>query len=320
MKKFKALIKKQISNRYTVINLETNEEVEALASGKLRYVRLDEKSTFNKAYGRRSKVDLKTTQISPKVGDKVTVIINEDQAFIDDIDDRKNDLIRPDVANVDQVLLVFSAVKPDFSFNLLDKFLVIIEKQKLDVILLITKIDLIEENKLNELKEKLNYYKDNVYIKIHYVNSKQRVGFDTLTNIFTNKITVLAGQTGVGKSTLLNSLIPELEIKTQEISKSLGRGKHTTRHSELYEFNKGYICDTPGFSRLDLDIYEKEDLKFLFPDFIKLSDDCRFSTCNHINEPGCEVKRQVLNGNVLKERYENYVLFYEEIMSKRNVY
>src|SRR5690625_3093537 len=152
MKKFKALIKKQISNRYTLINLETKEEVDALASGKLRHVRLDEKSSFNVAYGRRSKKDLKTVQISPKVGDIVTVVINEDQALIDDIDNRKNDLTRPDVANVDQVLLVFSAIKPDFSFNLLDKFLVLIEKHDIDVVLLITKIDLISSDKLEQLK------------------------------------------------------------------------------------------------------------------------------------------------------------------------
>lgn len=320
MKKFKGLIKKQISNRYTVINLETKEEYEALASGKLRHVRLDEKSSFNKAYGRRSKRDLKTVQLSPKVGDIVTVIINEDQAFIDNIDKRTNDLRRPDVANIDQVLLVFSAVKPEFSFNLLDKFLIIIEKQQMDVVLLITKIDLIEEDKLKELKDKLKYYKDKVEIEIHYVNSKQRVGFDTLTNVFKDKVTVLAGQTGVGKSTLLNSLIPELEIKTQEISKSLGRGKHTTRHSELYNFNDGYICDTPGFSRLDLNMYEKEDLKLLYTDFVSLSYDCKFNTCNHVNEPGCKIKEEVLNGNIPKERYDNYISFYNEIESKKNTY
>lgn len=320
MKEFKGLIKKQISNQYVVIDLETKIEYKALASGKLRYVRVDEKSSFNVSYGRKTKREQQTLQISPKVGDIVDVIINNEQPFIDNIHPRKNDLYRPDVSNVDQVLLVFSATRPEFSFNLLDKFLVILNEKDLKIILLVTKIDLVDNDELDDLKAKLKYYEEHVETDIYYVNSKQRVGFDYLENIFENKITVLAGQTGVGKSTLLNNLIPEVEIKTQEISEALGRGKHTTRHSELYDFNNGFICDTPGFSRLDLNVYEKEDLKMYYPDFVELSYDCRFNTCNHVQEPGCKVKEMVNDGLVPQERYNNYLLFYEEVTSKKNMF
>ena len=318
MKKIKGLIKRQISNQYTVMDLDTKSEYNALASGKLRYVRVDEKSSFNQPYGRGTKREQKTIQISPKVGDIVDMEINEDQAMIENIRPRKNDLIRPDVANVDQVLLVFSAVRPEFSFNLLDKFLVILNEQNLKIILLVSKIDLIEENDLNELKQKLSYYEEKVGLEIYYVNSKQRVGFDVLEHIFKDKITVLAGQTGVGKSTLLNALIPELSIKTQEISEALGRGKHTTRHSELYDFNDGYICDTPGFSRVEINLFEKEDLKLYYPDFVLLSNDCKFSSCNHVNEPGCAVKEALKEELIPNDRYNNYLLFFDEIVKKKD--
>lgn len=316
----KGLIKKQISNQYTIIDLETKKEYLAIPSGKLRYVKVDEKSSFNKTYGRSTKKRQQIIQISPKVGDKVLLDISGDTNVIEEILPRNNDLVRPDVANVDQVLLVFSAIKPEFSFNLFDKFLVILKEQKLNIILVVSKIDLIPTDELNKLKEQLQYYEENVGIEVYYVNSKQKIGFDILEHIFTNKITVLAGQTGVGKSTLLNALIPGLDIKTQEISLALGRGKHTTRHSELYEFNDGYICDTPGFSRLDLNIFEKEELKNQYDDFVSISSLCRFSSCNHINEPGCAIKEAVKNNKIPEERYNNYVLFYNEIEDKKNMY
>ncbi|MDY0277149.1 MAG: ribosome small subunit-dependent GTPase A [Acholeplasma sp.] len=314
------LIKKQISNQYTIKDLRTNTEYVAIASGKLRYVKVDENSSFNKTYGRNTKKEQQIIKLSPKVGDRVLVDVNKEQAVIEEIKTRKNDLIRPDVANVDQVLLVFSVVRPDFSFHLLDKFLVILKEQNLHVILVVSKIDLVDEETLKNVKKGLEYYHEKLQIEIYYVNSKQRIGIDVLTEVFKDKITVLAGQTGVGKSTLLNALMPKLDLKTQEISEALGRGKHTTRHSELYDYNDGFICDTPGFSKIEIRIFEREQLKDYYEDFQEIAHDCKFSTCNHISEPDCAVKNAVKNGDIPTSRYDSYVQFYEEIKNKKNMY
>lgn len=318
MKTIKGLIKRQISNQYTVVDLETNAEYIAIPSGRLRHVKVGKESSFNQPYGRSTKARDRIIKISPKVGDYVTVSVTETEAVITDIADRENDLVRPDVANIDQVLLVFSATRPEFSFNLLDKFLIILNKQNLYPVLVVSKIDLVSDQELETLKNDLEYYKDNLDIQIHYIDSKQRIGFNVLENIFKDKVTVLAGQTGVGKSTLLNALIPELKLKTQEISDALGRGRHTTRHSELYLFNEGYICDTPGFSRVDLEIYESDDLKLYYEDFVHFSANCKFSSCNHINEPGCAIKGLVDEGVIPQERYDNYRLFFDEVLSHKN--
>jgi ribosome biogenesis GTPase len=316
----KGFIKKQIANQYTVIDDKTKEEIICQARGKFRYMRVNEDSDFNKQLTKRTKKETKVLQISPKVGDQVYYDDTEDQVLITEILPRKNELIRPDVANIDQVLLVFSAVNPDFSFNLLDKFLIILNQERLTPVLIISKIDLIEESELNDLKKDMLYYESMGY-DIYYVNSKQRIGIDVLAHIFINKITVLAGQTGVGKSTLLNALMPELHLKTQEISKALGRGKHTTRHTELYEYNEGFIVDTPGFSKIEFKIFHKEDLKTFYPDFIVLGNECKFKgNCNHIHEPGCRVKEAVDNHEILESRYENYKKFYHEIENQKDKY
>jgi ribosome biogenesis GTPase / thiamine phosphate phosphatase len=316
----KGFIKKMISNHYTLIDLENNQEVIAQASGKFRYMKLDEDSSFYKKTSKKTKKEQKITTVSPKVGDYVLFDDAEDQIIIREILPRKNDLDRPDVCNIDQVLLVFSAVNPDFSFHLLDKFLIIMNQEHLDPVIIISKIDLIPEEKLNALKKDLDYYKKMDY-KIYYVNSKERIGIDVLANIFKDKITVLAGQTGVGKSTLLNALMPELHLKTQEISKALGRGKHTTRHTELYTYNEGYIVDTPGFSKIEFTIYHMDELRHFYPDFVDLSMDCKFNTkCLHLNEPGCAIKEAVENKEIIASRYENYVQFCEEIKNQKEKY
>ncbi len=314
-----ALIIKLIGGLYTFKDITTNEIFEGYAKGKFRKIRVEKDSSFNRNLTKSTKVDAKDMVLSPKVGDMIHYTFESNQYMIDEILERKNELVRPDVANIDQVLLLFSSIRPDFSFTLLDKFLVILGYNQLNPILIISKIDLIDEQGLNDLKDKLVFYQK--YYDIYFVNSKQRIGFDTLERIFKDKITVLAGQTGVGKSTLLNALIPELKLKTQEISMALGRGKHTTRHSELYPFNEGYIADTPGFSKIEFEFHDYKILKAHFKEFVEAESSCKFGhNCLHLSEPGCEVKRLVEEGHILKSRYESYTSFVDELKQRKEKY
>ncbi len=313
----KARIIKLIGGIYTIKDLETNKTYTSRASGKLRYVRLDEDSSFNVTHTLRTKRDIQTVQLSPKVGDIVLYDSTDDNKPIQQILSRENELDRPDVANVDQILLIFSTVEPQFNFNLLDQFLVLIEKSNIKPMIVISKIDLISTEELTELKQTLSYY-ETIGYSLFYINSHEKIGFDVLKDMFTNKVTVIAGQTGVGKSTLLNALMPELDLKTQEISIALGRGKHTTRHTELFEYRDGLVADTPGFSKLSFNILDKSELKNYFIEFDQYKEDCRFKNdCDHIHEPGCNVKD---NPNILKSRLENYNKFYEEIKNQKERY
>lgn len=316
----KGFIKKQISNQYTIIDHETKEEFIASARGKLRYVKLESESSFNRQKTMKTKIEKTITQISPKVGDNILYADLEGHTYIEEVLPRKNDLERPDVANIDQVLLIFSAIKPEFSFVLLDKFLIIMHQQNLTPVIVISKIDLIEKEKFDWLKKQMDYYIKIGY-DVYYVNSKERIGIDVMNDIFKDKITVLAGQTGVGKSTLLNAFIPGLGLKTQEISDALGRGKHTTRHTELYEYKEGYIVDTPGFSKIEFQIFDERELKDYYADFMDLSIGCKFKNkCVHISEPGCAIKGAYENHEMIASRYENYLQFFEEIKHQKEKY
>ena len=291
----KGLVLKITGGNYTIKDLDTNETILAKASGKLRYVRV---------------ASDKIVTVSPKAGD----IVNYQNNYIESVNERKNSLRRPDVCNIDQVVLIFACKEPDFSFNLLDNFILHVEKEKIDIKIVITKIDLLSDNELKDLKEKLSYY-ESIGYKVYYTSSKINDGIDVLKPLFENKISVLSGQTGAGKSSLLNAIDPNYKQETNEISKALGRGKHTTRTTELLEYDNGYIADTPGFSSLDFFGFEIEDLKKGFVDFYKLSRDCKYSDCNHINEPDCNVKNNL--DKILKTRYENYLKFYEEIKKNK---
>ncbi len=313
----KGQVVKLIGGLYSVMDLETKAILIAKASGKLRYQKLDENSSFNKQLTKRTKLDIKTIQVSPKVGDFVMYDETDINHPIQEVFPRQNELDRPDVSNVDQVLILSSVKNPNFSFNLLDQFLILIEQANIKPILIVSKVDLISEDEFLSLKNDLSYYQKIGY-EVYYVNSKQKIGFDTLEDLFLNKLSVLAGQTGAGKSTFLNALMPSLGIKTQEISMALGRGKHTTRHTELYFYGGGMIADTPGFSKLEFSRLEAKDLKDYFVEFKTYESGCKFgSNCVHVHEPGCNVKG---NPNILPSRYENYIKYYEELKNQKERY
>lgn len=251
--------------------------------------------------------------MSPKVGD--FVILNEQTKSILEIKSRKNDLIRPVIANVDKAFLVFSVKEPELNLNLLDRMLAIIEFNSIEPIIIFTKLDLLSDySEYNKVKD---YYKSIGY-KV-YESSKEYLPKEILLEIKDN-IIVLTGQSGVGKSTLINSFDSNLSLKTGEISYALGRGKHTTRHVELIEIANGYLADTPGFGTVDFDGMDVVDLSHSFIEFFDSLEDCKYSMCLHVNEPNCEVKRKVECGKILKSRYDNYLLFVKEILSSKKKY
>lgn len=252
--------------------------------------------------------------ISPKVGDYVDF----DKDNITKVYERTNELYRPTIANVDQVLIINSAKKPNFSFLLLDRFLAMVEAFNITPVILVSKIDLLSERELQELTLKLDYYKQ--FFSVFYYSAETKDGIPEILAITADKVNVLAGQTGAGKSSLLNAINPNLNLETDEISKALGRGKHTTRHVEIYEFGNGYIADTPGFSKLEFQDFEADQLQFYYPDFFAASSDCKFNGCTHTHEPGCEVKRLVDEGKIPQFRYDNYVSIYQELAGQKPMY
>lgn len=243
-------------------------------------------------------------KITPLVGDFVK--ITKEKNLIEEIMKRKNELIRPPVSNIDIALVVTSAKEPDFSSNLLDKMIDIIEFNNIIPVICISKYDLLDNTK--EMDEIITYYKKIGY-KV-FINTQ----IEDIKKIFKDNVTILTGQTGVGKSSLINKLEKSMDLKTGEISKALGRGKHTTRHTELFELFDGYVADTPGFSSLNFIGMNKEDIRDNFIEFNEYKDKCKYRDCMHVNEDDCEIKRRVSNNEILKSRYDNYVKF---ILEKR---
>lgn len=250
---------------------------------------------------------LKKNKTLPLVGDKVLVDI--EKRVIEKILPRKNEIVRPPVANIDQAIVVTSLKHPDFSTNLLDKLLVQLEINKIKPIICLTKKDLLSSIELTNYLEIINYYQKIGYLVVDNTDIKK------ILKELENKITVFLGQTGAGKSTLLNKLFPDLNLKTGEVSLALGRGKHTTRVVEIIEIGNIKVLDTPGFSALSFLKYDLESVKEAFVEFKNYP--CLYKDCNHDKEPECNLKKAVLTGEVLKSRYENYLNFKKEFSERK---
>ncbi|MDF2886027.1 MAG: ribosome small subunit-dependent GTPase [Lacrimispora sp.] len=268
-------------------------------------------------YECKAKGIFRNRNVKPLVGDDVEISVQDEterKGNIEVILPRKNALVRPAVANVDQALVVFSITHPEPNLNLLDRFLVMMESQDVPVIICFNKIDLTQEEEMGNLRRMYEAAGYAVYFTSIYENK----GIGCVRDILAGKTTVLAGPSGVGKSSLTNLLYPEAEMETARISEKIQRGKHTTRHSELFGIgNQTYMMDTPGFSSMYLENMECGQLKEYFPEFQPYESDCRFLGCVHIGERVCGIKNAVTEGNISQSRYDNYRLLYEELKEKR---
>ncbi len=240
--------------------------------------------------------------IIPVVGDYV--LFHKDKKIIEEVLERKNVFQRPKVSNIDQAILITSLKLPDFSLNLLDKFLVLMEIHNVTPIICITKSDLISEDEFNDIDRVLDYYRNIGYMVVFNTE------IDKIKELLKNKTSVFTGQTGAGKSTLLNRLNPDWNLEVGEVSQALGRGKHTTRVVELFEFCGGKVMDTPGFSSLELNVYSNEQIRDSFIEFSKYP--CLYKDCMHTKEEECVVKRKVFENHILESRYLNYLNFIGE--------
>lgn len=259
-------------------------------------------------------------KITPLVGDFVVFDKSADsEGYIQEIKPRKTELSRPPIANVDQAMIVSSVNMPPFSSLLLDRFLVFIESKQIQPIIVINKVDLADEEELEMIKEYKTIY-EKVGYRVLLFSAKQRDDMMDIKTLFQEKITVFAGQSGVGKSSILNAIKPSLTLETAHISKSLGRGRHTTRHVELLNINGGLVADTPGFSVVDFSHISKEELGLCFPEIKTLQPYCKFRGCLHDKEPGCAVKNAVNSKEIATYRYNHYLQFLEEIQLRKPRY
>lgn len=280
-----------------------------------------------KIYECKAKGIFRKDNIKPLVGDDANIdIIDEEKRLgnITEILPRKSQLLRPPVANVDQAVILFAIVKPNPSFNLLDRFLIMMRGQNLPVIICFNKQDIAtkeEQEELTKAYEKCGY-------KVLFISVKEEKGLDELKALLKGKTTTLAGPSGVGKSSLLNKLVPDADMQTGELSKKIERGKNTTRHSELFyvkELSDGdgfdtFVIDTPGFTSLEIRDVTKENLMEYYPEFEEYEPQCRFGGCSHIAEPDCGVKKALEEGKISKVRYENYKVLYDELRNARPDY
>lgn len=271
----------------------------------------------NGIYECKAKGVFRKNKEKPLVGDDVLIdVLNAEEKTgnVSEILPRKNDLIRPAVANVDQALVIFAANHPKPNFNLLDRFLLMMGQKEIPTVICFNKIDLVTE----EEKEQLKKIYENTGHKIFFISAAKHQGIDVVKECLHGKTTTVAGPSGVGKSSLINLIQSDIKMETGSISEKIQRGKHTTRHSELITLDEcSYILDTPGFSSLAVFDLEKEDIKWYYPEFEPLQDKCRFLGCNHIHEPACAVKDAVENGTISSVRYENYKLLFDECSNRK---
>lgn len=267
-------------------------------------------------YECKAKGIFRNRKIKPLVGDNVEIEVideAEQKGNIIDILPRKNELIRPASANIDQAMIIFAAANPEPNFNLLDRFLVMMDYQNVSTIICFNKADLIGEEKKEQLQE--------IYAgcgcQVVFTSTYEQKGIQEVLEILHDKTTVLAGPSGVGKSSMTNLILPDANMETGVVSK-IGRGRHTTRHSEIFHIGgKSYIMDTPGFTSLNLPGLEKETLRFYFPEFEVFEGTCRFHGCVHVNEPDCSVKAAVSDGKIHKMRYQSYTTMYQELKEQK---
>lgn len=273
-------------------------------------------------YECKAKGAFRKQKIKPLVGDNVEIdVISQEEhtGNVIDILPRKNELIRPAVANVDQAVVIFAAAKPNPNFNLLDRFLIMMEYQHIPAVICFNKTDLIDEMEMENL---VRAYKTSGY-RVLFTSAKEQDGVEKIRQILKGKTSTVAGPSGVGKSSLINLLAPQAEMETGAISEKIERGRHTTRHAQVIPVpmedgsEDTYIIDTPGFSSLSVEFYEKETLGTLFPEFQQYEPYCRFRGCSHISEPDCGVKEALAEGKISKIRYDDYVEIYQEVQNRR---
>lgn len=268
-------------------------------------------------YECRAKGIFRKDRIKPLVGDNVEITVLDGAEFTGNIDEilpRKNALIRPAVANIDQALVIFAAAKPKPNLNLMDRFLVAMEKQAVKTVICFNKTDLCPEDECVRLGE--------MYAgsgcRVLFSSASEETGLAELKSVLKGKTTAVAGPSGVGKSSLVNLVSPHAEMETGEISRKIDRGRHTTRHSELLCIDEDtYICDTPGFTSLAVWDMEKEELRDYFPEFEPYAGQCRFLGCTHTHEPDCAVKAALQRGEISENRYGNYLEIYRELKEKK---
>jgi ribosome biogenesis GTPase len=264
-------------------------------------------------YECKAKGIFRKEHVKPLVGDDVMVDILDEvkkEGNVREILPRRSALVRPAVANVDQALVIFAIVKPNPNFNLLDRFLIRMERQGLPTIICFNKQDIASEQEKAALRKA---YETCGY-RVCFVSALENEGLDLIRTLLAGKTTTVAGPSGVGKSSLINQLAPDAHMETGAISEKIERGKHTTRHSEIIALGEGtYIVDTPGFTSLDISEITKEELGMYYPEFVQYEPGCKFSGCAHISEPSCGVKAAVEAGKISRVRYENYKILYQEL-------